>query len=199
MNLLKIVSLESSNFDLLVWHILILSWIKPNQGQKKQSLGLTLLNARSSCFLEWIDFDHNWYFGHWINCDNGSCKHCKHYSVRGSVIKTYNEPLTDYLQSISAMLFTRTQNGMVSWALSGVEYGGCSEEVWRHERESTPRVTTVNTPWYDTNKCRRWKTRQKFAIIFILNFKRLCPSLCVCLSRPVMLPCTQCSDTVLNN
>ena len=81
----------------------------------------------------------------WVNCDNGSCKHCKQYSVRGSVIKTYNEPLTDYLQSISALVFSLVKH----------DTGWCLETwVWRMWRASVgtrARVTTENTPGCDIN------------------------------------------------
>ena len=101
----------------------------------------------------------------WVNCDNGSCKHCKQYSVRGSVIKTYNEPLTDYLQSISAEVFS----------LGKHDTGPCLESsawVWRMRRgsEETRAWYALGhieiTPGYDTKKLRRWITWREIIIMF---------------------------------
>ena len=102
----------------------------------------------SGSFLKWIDCDQNWHFGLWINYDNGSCKHwlhCKQYSVRGSVIKTYNEPLTDYLQSISALVFSLVKHD-TGWCLETWVW-----RMWRASVETRARVKTENTPGCDTN------------------------------------------------
>ena len=37
---------QSPSFDLLVLYILILSWIKPNQGQKKSVVGLDIVERQ---------------------------------------------------------------------------------------------------------------------------------------------------------
>lgn len=87
--------------------------------------------------------------------------HCKQYSVRGSVIKTYNEPLTDYLQSISALVFSLVKHDtgwcLESWA---PECGGCGELVSRHEHNWEHARTRM---WH--KQCRRWITWQKVIII----------------------------------
>ena len=64
--------------------------------------------------------------------------HCKQYSVRGSVIKTHNEPLTDYLQSISALVFSLVKHdtaGVLSPELLSVA-----------DVATRARVTTEDTP-----------------------------------------------------
>ena len=87
--------------------------------------------------------------------------HCKQYSVRGSVIKTYNEPLTDYLQSISAEVFS----------LGKHDTGPCLESsawVWRMRRgseETRAWYALEITPGYDTKKLRRWITWREIIIM----------------------------------